>query len=278
MILRIVLFALIVCGIGGFGAVVWVIVPKTSDASAAAVIPARTTVLIAAKALRPGMLLQPEDLAGNEFDTGKIPAGALPADADTKRSLVGGLVLRQLSQGDVLRLPTDALRPTDHGFLAAVLSPGQRAVTVGVDVVSGAAGLIWPGDRVDLILTQTIDDTSVAPGRRVVAETILEDARVIAIDQQITQGSPHAPGATDSVAKTVTLEVTPGKAESVQVASRLGRLSLTLRSAMTEPAAAPAQPKWASDVSAALPVQAKPSTETTVHVFQGSSDSKEFKF
>jgi pilus assembly protein CpaB len=275
MILRIVLFGMILCGLGGFGTIVWLIVPH-SAASAAGVIPAKTAVLVAAKPLHPGTLLQPEDLTGSEIDTGKMPAGAVLADADTKRSLIGGLVLHQIQQGDVLRVPGDALRPTDHGFLAAVLSPGKVAVTVGVDVVSGAAGLIWPGDNVDVILTQTIDGAAVAPGRRVVAETILEDTRVIAIDQQITQGSPHNSG--DSVAKTVTLEVTPGQAESVQVANRLGRLSLTLRSAASQPSEATQRPKWASDVSAALPSQAKPAVVDTIRVFQGAGDSKEFKF
>ena len=54
------------------------------------------------------------------------------------------------------------MRPGDHGFLAAVLAAGMRAVTVGVDATTGAAGLIWPGDRVDLILTQTIQAATTA--------------------------------------------------------------------------------------------------------------------
>ena len=86
------------------------------------------------------------------------------------------------------------MRPGDHGFLAAVLKQGMRAVTVGVDAVSGTAGLIWPGDRVDVILTQSMDDPKLPPGRRVAAETVLQDARVIAIDQVLVQGGvPDAP-------------------------------------------------------------------------------------
>ena len=50
----------------------------------------------------------------------------------------------------------DVLRPRDRGFLAAVLAPGTRAVSIAVDPVSGVGGLIWPGDRVDVILTQEI--------------------------------------------------------------------------------------------------------------------------
>ena len=121
------------------------------------------------------------------------------------------------------------MRPGDHGFLAAVLAPGMRAVTIAVDNTTGSAGLIWPGDQVDLILTA---DRSTKPnlpiGHRVAAETVLSNARVIAIDQQIMQGAVAAP---DSQAKTVTLEVTEEQAERVSVATRLGRLSLSVRSA-----------------------------------------------
>ena len=75
---------------------------------------------------------------------------------------------------------SDVLRPTDGGFLAAVLAPNHRAVSVAVDAVSGTAGLIWPGDRVDLILTQTNDEAGVPLGRRTFGETVLRDLRVIA--------------------------------------------------------------------------------------------------
>ena len=80
-----------------------------------------------------------------------------------RTELFGAMVRRNLATGDVV-LSADALNPGDRGFLAAVLGPGMRAVTVGVDAVSGLAGLIWPGDRVDLILTQSQEGTEVAPG------------------------------------------------------------------------------------------------------------------
>ena len=232
MIVRIVLFALILTGIGGFGSIAYVMLTDqsaTAAAVAAAPALAKRTVVTVNKGLKPGSLLKPEDLGSEELTLDKVPNGAVPDGDDVKRSLVGGLVRHALSANDVLRLPEDALRPTDHGFLAAVLAPGTRAVTVGVDTVSGAAGLIWPGDRVDVILTQSMDDQGVAPGRRVAAETMLQDVRVIAIDQQITQGGSGSDSA--SVAKTVTLEVRPEKVEVVQVGAKLGRLSLSLRAA-----------------------------------------------
>jgi len=174
----------------------------------------------------------------------------------------------------------DALHPGEHGDLAAALSPGTRALTVGVDGITGAAGLIWPGDRLDLILTQEMSDAAAAPGHRVVAETVLSDLRVIAIDQQLVQGA--TPGSPAAPARTVTLEVNRDQAERVSVAMRLGRVSLAVRSADT--ANQPADPLpaattvWAGDVSAALSHDVATNANHAVRVFPGAADSKEFRF
>ncbi len=159
-----------------------------------------------------------------------------------------------------------------------MLQPGTRAVTVGVDAVTGSAGLIWPGDHVDLILTQTLAEPSLPVGRRVVAETVLSDIRVIAIDQQLVQGAEANPKEPQQ-ARTVTLEVTPEQAERVSVAIRLGRLSLTVRAAgTTPPAPTDAGTTWAGDVSPALRASVQPAAPGLVRVFQGTADGKEFRF
>jgi pilus assembly protein CpaB len=148
---------------------------------------------------------------------------------------------------------TDLLRPRDRGFLAAVLRAGTRAISVGVDVVTGAAGLIWPGDQVDLILTQELAVTDAPLARRVIGETVLSDVRVIAVDQQFTQGA-GTEGLPSRVARTVTLEVTGEQAERVAVASRLGRIALTVRAVeplASEPAAS-GRSLFGADVSRAL--------------------------
>ena len=137
-------------------------------------------------------------------------------------SLTGSMIRRSLGEGQAI-IPADVIRPGDHGFLAAVLGPNMRAITVAVDAVSGTAGLIWPGDRVDLILTQALDDPALTAGRRVAAETVLSDARVIAIDQQIVQGQAPENTLTPPT-RTATLEVTAAAAERVLVAARLGKL------------------------------------------------------
>jgi len=217
--------------------------------------PARARFLAAARALPAGTLLKEEDLAVREAPPDAVPAGAAPEEA--RATLRGGLLRRSVEAGEAVP-PADVLLPRDRGFLAAVLRGGRRAIAVGVDVVTGTAGLIWPGDRVDLILTQELAANDAPLGRRVIGETILSDIRVIAVDQALTPGG--APGAVAGaaageaglgrVARTVTLEVTAEQAERVAVGGRLGRISLTVRAIELPDDAAPAD--------AATPVAAAP--------------------
>ncbi len=278
MILRLTLVGLIAAGLLGFGLLAWVAThPAAGKAEAA-----RVAVLAAAHAVQPGALLKPNDLAARTLSA-PAPAGALIDTPQARRALAGAMVRRSLDANEII-LPPDVLRPGDHGFLAAVLKPGMRAITVGVDMVSGTAGLIWPGDRVDLILTQATADPAVPPDRRVSAETVLADVRVIAIDQRLVEGA--APGdRAGHAAHTVTLEVTAEEAERVAVATRLGRLSLSVRAAEPGPGAPGGQGRahkpaavWAGDVAQSLAVRQAPAAAGAVRVWQGTADDKEVRF
>src|SRR6266852_865422 len=120
------------------------------------------------------------------------------------------------------------VRPGDRGFMAAVLTPGNRAVTVPVTPSSGLAGFVFPGDRVDVILTMTIqpdkEGEKVEKERRA-SETVLTGIRVLATDQRADDQKREV-----TVAKTATLEVTPKQAEVIAVVSEMGKISLSLRS------------------------------------------------
>jgi pilus assembly protein CpaB len=280
MVIRVTFFLLMALGLIGFGTVAWISTrPPPQAAAAAAAAPTKVTVLVAARAVRAGSLLKPEDLKAKELLQTDAGTDSNPDNPDIRRSLAGAMVRRSLSVGDVLR-SADVMRPGDHGFLAAVLEPGKRAVTVGVDAITGSAGLIWPGDRVDLILTQTLADATRPMGRRVAAETVLSNVRVIAIDQQLVQGAEQSDKANHG--STVTLEVAQPEAEQVSVAVRLGRLSLSVRSAdaPVRTAIAESQPTttWASDVSPALANDKPQRADNVIHVFQGAGDAKEYKF
>lgn len=284
MLLRVVFFVLMAFGLMGFGTVAWITSRPHVTATAAAhavhaAKPQKQLVLVAARAVHAGNLLKPEDIASKLMTLTHAAAQGVTLDTpEARRALIGSMVRRSFGPGDIVR-NTDIMRPGDHGFLAAVLQPGMRAVTISVDNTTGSAGLIWPGDHVDLILTQTLTDPALSAGQRVAAETLLSDIRVLAIDQQIVQGA--APTTSDSQSRTVTLEVTQQQAERISVANRLGRLSLSVRSAdqrrhTKSPAAV--ETTWASDVSRALTAETTRSSNGVVRVFQGGQDPKEFKF
>ncbi len=124
------------------------------------------------------------------------------------------------------------VKPGTGGFLAAVLGRGRRAVTLKVDEAAGLAGLIYPGDRVDIVLTHQPPSLFGGEGgpeitsQQTAAETILRDLRILAIDQVFEQEVEKR-----VVAKTVTLEVDPQQAEVLALGRAMGRLSLVLRSA-----------------------------------------------
>jgi pilus assembly protein CpaB len=119
--------------------------------------------------------------------------------------------------------------PDDRGFLAAALGAGMRAVTVSVSATTGVAGFVFPGDRVDMMLTQSVSGNNDGQDLKT-TETILRNLRVLATDQ-FTETTTTPDGKTEvRASRTVTLEVTPRIAEKIQVAETIGTISLALRS------------------------------------------------
>jgi len=266
MMIRVLLILFLTIGLAGFGGVAWYST-RGPESGAASAEPVKVTALVMARGLPAGSLLKPEDLAAKELEQPTLPPGGNLDTTEVRRSLNGAMLRRSAGAG--------------------VLQPGMRAVTVGVDAISGTAGLIWPGDHIDLIMTQSQDGANVPVARRVSAETVLENARVIAIDQRLVQGA--TPNEKEGqTARTVTLEVTEEQASRVAVATRIGRLSLSVRAAelvamqVGAPADAPARQNdliWAGDVSRALPTGPDAQQEIKMlRIYQGAGDSKEFRF
>jgi pilus assembly protein CpaB len=205
--------------------------------------------------------LRADDLRWVQLATGDIPPDSFARGQASETEVLGAATRREFHSGEAL-VADELIKPTDPGFLPAVLAPGMRATSIAVDPAEGGAGLITPGDRVDVILTQTFTDTSLSESQRSVGETILPNLRVIAIDQTIKVPGTAQPGevrvavtAEPRLPKTVTLEVSVHQAEMLMVAGQLGKLQLTLRSLADakEPAnLAPSAPTWASEVSPAL--------------------------
>ncbi len=196
--------------------------------AAAAPVPMGPEVLVATRALPVGTIIDaesirfqpwPKELVEKAYYLKGQP-GANAAD------LLGTVVRNEIAAGQPVTQGS-MIRPGERGFLAAALGPGMRAVTVAVSTISGVAGFVFPGDRVDVILTQEVGGGEGQPLRA--AETILRNLRVLAVDQRTsTIGEDGKPVVQTSA--TVTLEATPRIAEKIQVAQMVGNLTLALRS------------------------------------------------
>jgi pilus assembly protein CpaB len=113
--------------------------------------------------------------------------------------------------------------PGQRASLSNLLDPDKRAITVRVDDVRGVAGFILPNDRVDVVLIRSVTDSG---ARRDYSDLLLQDVKVIAIDQLSSEQKDRP-----TVAKAVTLEVTPYQAQKISLATNVGHLSLILRKA-----------------------------------------------
>ena len=183
---------------------------------------AETQVLVAKKNLPAGLFVKPEDVEWRSWPKdGVAPTYFLKGKVEAT-ALIGSVVRRGITAGEPMSQGKLA-KPGDQGFLAAVLQPGMRAVTVPINTSSGVAGFVFPGDRVDLLLTSELSGGG--RGKRYATETVLTKVRVLAMDQRVNDVEN-----TPKVSKTITFEVTPKQAEMIAVADRVGRLSLSLRS------------------------------------------------
>jgi pilus assembly protein CpaB len=253
MSLKVIVLALILTTAAALGMIAYQIAtPPRPAPQVQAGEPASLTVgyLVAAHALPAGTLARDEDFVVKMPKSAAVPDGAVIDLPDARATLRGALLRHYVEAGSPVTL-ADIIRSHDRGFLAAVLAPGSRAVTVGVDQVSGVAGLIWPGDMVDVILTQEFEQAQAPLARRVLSETVLSGVKVIAIDQYIVQGGVSGATAAGRPTKTVTLQVAADQAERLTVAQQLGHLALAVRAIGDAPPAEQAT-VYGGDVSPAL--------------------------
>jgi len=236
--------------------------------------PTGPLVLVATKTLPVGTIIGPDafryqpwpkDLVDNAyFIKGQQPAAQTVQGTVVRYAITAG---QPVTQGALIK-------PGDRGFLAAALTPGMRAVSISVTAQASVAGFVFPGDRVDLLLTQTVAGGGDQPLKA--TETIIRNLRVLATDQK-TDKTSDADGKTQvTTFSNVTLEATPKIAEKIAVAQAVGTLSLSLRSIADdrmelerEIAAgevnAPADPKAEKDMLlqiASRPIDTDPSATT----------------
>jgi pilus assembly protein CpaB len=211
------------------------------------------SVLVAHVDIKRGQILRAEDTSWQIWpegglDKNYVVLGGPPVPARTPESYAGYVARNPIAAGEPI---TDArvVAPGSKGFLAAVLRPGMRALSVPVSITSGIAGFIFPGDQVDLMLSYSVPSTVLGGGYEHKAiETVMRDIRVIAIDQRMESKPGEA-----VPAHTATFEVTPKQAEIIALATRLGEMFLTLRSLVPTPQEAAGTDQATSDTAGQNP-------------------------
>lgn len=236
--------------------------------------PPSRAVLVAARRLAQGSFLTEEALRWQDWPDVELPESYFEKGSIEPGDLVGAVVREPLDEGAPITRGA-VVRPGERGFLAAVLEPGMQAVSVPVDQATGSAGLVFPGDRVDVLLTQTLQAEGTGGRERFVAETVLRDVRVLAVGQRLSTAAEGSDELSPKI-RTATLEVSPEGARRVALALELGRVWLGLRSlaraadgseaaASTTPGAGRAT--WDSDLSLAR------RNSRSVALFRGSEAS-----
>jgi pilus assembly protein CpaB len=284
--LLLVLGALFVLAGGALG-VIWLRQERVPVQSAEGTAQRRTEILSAAHVIPSGTLLQAADTTWKEIEPSQLRPGNIVRGQTSEAEFLGAFTTRDFASGEAL-VASDLIKVADRRFLAAVLKPGLRAASIFVDAAQSSSGLLLPGNHVDVILTQVLeesgngpkkktitetvksenttketvaetDESANNPKKQTVAETVLEDVRIIAVDQTLSQ-QPKAglEGAIDArTPKTVTLELTERQAEKLSVAEKLGQIQISVRPLENAASAAGAEdrrsdPVWGGDVSQAL--------------------------
>ena len=234
-------------------------------------------VLVAKGGIARGQILKPQDLSWQVWPEGGIDKNYIQTGTRTPESFAGWVARDPFAPGEPI---SDAkiVAPGSRGFLSAVLAPGKRAISVPVTATSGISGFVFPGDQVDILITHQLTGAGAGEAQHKAAETVLQDVRVIGIDQKLDTKNGEA-----LVAHTATLEVTPKQSEIIAVASEIGKLSLSLRSLASAsnektPADAPADDgkttyTMDSEVSQLLPKPGAGSEGVTVLRGGGSAKS-----
>lgn len=192
--------------------------------------PPPVDVWAADRNLEVGALLTATDIVAVPIEAAAVRSDHLRRDQTSLSELVGSVVRKQLLAGQPLTW-TQLVRSGQDGFLAAALAPNRRAVTITVNQETSHAGLISPGDRVDVIFTMQTDRANPLSA---VSRTVLENIRVVAVNRRVEPVAGEAQpqdgeGGRRDASQTVTLEVLPLEADRLVLATSQGSLSLALR-------------------------------------------------
>jgi pilus assembly protein CpaB len=188
-------------------------------------------VLVATRALPVGTILTADSLRFQPWPAGLVRNDAYFVDGSADINALVGSVVRVAMTAGAPVTRGSLVNPADRGFLAAALGPGMRAITVPLSPDQGVGGFVFPGDRVDVLMTAELTNEEDTNIKLYTSETIVRNLRVLAVDQNTNPGNgENGATVTPTVVATVTLEATPQIAERIAVARSVGTISLALRS------------------------------------------------
>ncbi|HEY5048869.1 MAG TPA: Flp pilus assembly protein CpaB [Rhizomicrobium sp.] len=192
---------------------------------------ATSEILVAAADLSPGTQLTSSAVRWQEWPRTSVQPGFITQDAnpDLDKVVTGAIVRAPLVAGEPLSTSKVVEHAQGAGFMAAVVTPGMRAISIPITTETGAGGFILPNDRVDVLITRQISDTP----RRFRARTVLSNVRVLAVDQTY-EGKDEK----SVLARTATLELSPQQTELLAGAQASGTVALSLRALADGDAAA----------------------------------------
>lgn len=218
-----------------------------------------TDIYTAKEDIAIGAVIKPEMLDIQPWPTHLKLDDMVNATPDKNTDLVKMVARTPFTKGEPI-MQSRLANERDPNFLAASLPKGMRVVTIAVDQVSGVGGFVYPGDRVDVLITHDVvlsqhvdirpDGSKVDPKRDPVTEVLLSNVRVMAVNQKsaIHGGEPPI------LPTNVSLEVSAGDAQKLRLTeSSNGRLSLTLRSLKDKDEAELARPSGVGDLSRLTP-------------------------
>lgn len=210
----ILVVAIVLGGIAAFLARNWLV-------SRTQVTAGNVTIVAASKPLPFGTILTEDNTQEMPWAAKVIPEGSFTSKKDLFKE--GRRIALTVIQPNEPILSSKITGPGQRASLSTLLDKDKRAITIRVDDVRGVAGFILPNDRVDVMLIRSVTD---AGGRRDISDILLQDVKVIAVDQIASEQKDRP-----TIAKAVTLEVTPFQAQKISLATNVGHLSLILRKA-----------------------------------------------
>lgn len=180
---------------------------------------AANKVAVAAMDIELGSKINAQMLKPVDWPSGSIPEGAF----NDLKLLEGRVVKSSVQRGEPI-LAAKLAPVGTQGGLSAVIAEGKRAMTVRVNDVVGVAGFALPGNYVDVMVNTQQDKEQKSDENIQISRTVLEHVLVLAVAQEASRDETKP-----KVVNAVTLELSPGDTEKLDLARSVGTLSLVLR-------------------------------------------------